>query len=55
MDISNAIRTNYIKAKIDNMQENSKGTLSGDRDKTIDPVISEYSKLTQSEYKTRHD
>ena len=39
----NAIRTNYIKAGIDKLQQNSKYRLCGD------------SKLAQKEYKTRHD
>ena len=29
--------------------------LCGDRDETIKHIISEYSKLAQKEYKTRHD
>ena len=49
----NAIRTN--KAKIDKTQPNSRCRLCGDRDETIKHIISEYSKLTQKEYKTRHD
>ena len=32
---NNAIRTNYIKAKIDDVQQSSKGKLCGDRGKTI--------------------
>ena len=51
----NAIRTNHIKARIDKIQQNSKCRLYGDRDKTISHIISECSKLTQKEYKTRHD
>ena len=50
-----AIRTGYIKEKIDNTQWNNKGTFCGDRDKTIKHIISEYSKLTQKEYQTRHN
>ena len=30
-------------------------SLCGDRDETINHIISEYSKLTQKEYKARHD
>ena len=33
---NNAIRTNYIKAKIDNTQLNSNCRLCEDRDKTVD-------------------
>ena len=46
-------RTNYIKAKIDKTQENSKCRLCSDRDETINHIISECSKLAQKEYKTR--
>ena len=51
----NAIRTNYIKARIDKTQQNSKCRLCGDRDETINHIISECSKLAQKEYKARHD
>ena len=50
----NAIRTNYIKARIDKTQQNSKCRLCGDRDETINHIISECSKLAKREYKTRH-
>ena len=52
---NNAIRTNQIKARIDKTQQNSKCRLRGDRDETINHIISECSKLVQNEYKTRHD
>ena len=51
----NAIRTNYIKAKIDRTQQNSKCRMCGERDETINHIVSECSKLAQREYKTRHD
>ena len=51
----NAIRTNQIKARIDKTQQNSKCRLCGDRDETINHIISECSKLAQKEYKTRYD
>ena len=51
---NNAIRTNHIKARIDKTQQNSKCRLC-DRDKTINHITSECSKLAQKEYKTRHD
>ena len=35
------------------MQQNSKCRLWGDRNETINPIISECSKLAQKEYKTR--
>ena len=52
---SNTIRTNYIKARIDKTQENSKCRLFGDRDETINHMINKCSKLALKEYKTRHD
>ena len=52
---NNAIRTNHIKARIDKTQQNSKCRLCSDRDETINHIISKCTKLTQKEYKTRHD
>ena len=52
---NNAIRTNYMKPKIDKTQRNDKCRSYGDRDETINHIISECSKLVQNEYKTRHD
>ena len=37
---SNAIRTNHIKVRIDKMQQNSKCRLCGDREETINHIIS---------------
>ena len=48
------IRTNHIKARINKMQQNSKCRLYGDRDETINDIISKCSKLAQKERKTRH-
>ena len=42
---NSAIRTNHIKARIDKTQQNSKCRLCGDRDETINHIISECSKL----------
>ena len=50
-----ALRTNHIKARIDKTQQNSKCRLCGDRDETINHIISECSKLVQREYKVRQD
>ena len=50
-----AIRTYHIKERIDKKQQNSKCRLCGDRDKTINHIITECRKLAQKEYKTRHD
>ena len=44
-------RTKYIKARIDKTQQNSKCRLCGDREETINHIISERS---VKEYKTRH-
>ena len=52
---NNAIRTNQIKARIHKTQQNSKCKLCGDRDETLNHIISECSKLAQKEYKTRYD
>ena len=51
----NCYRFYSIKAKIDKMQQNSRCTLYGDRDEMINHIISEYHKLAQKEYKTRHN
>ena len=51
----NTVRTNHIKARIDKTQQNSKCRLCGDRDETMNHIISECSKLAQKKYKTRHD
>ena len=50
-----AIRTNHNKARIDKTQQNSRCRLCDDRYKTINHILSECSKLTQKEYKTRYD
>ena len=41
--------------RIDKTQQNSKCRLCGDRDETINHIISECSKLAQKEYETRYD
>ena len=51
---NNAIRTNHIKARIDKTQQNSKCRLCGDRDETINHIISECHKLAKKEYNTWH-
>ena len=51
----NAIRTNDIKARIDKTQQNSKCRLCGDKEETINHIISECSKLAQKKYKGRYD
>ena len=52
---NSAIRTNRIEARKDKTQQNSKCRLSGNRDETINHIISECSKLARKEYKARHD
>ena len=52
---NNNNNNNQIKARIDNKQQNCKCRLCGDRDETINHIISECSKLTRKQYKTRHD
>ena len=52
---NNAIRIDHIKARINKTQQNSKCGFYGDRDKTINHIISECNKLWQKEYKTRRD
>ena len=52
---NNAIRSNHIKARIGKTQQNSKCRLCGDKDETINHIISKCRKLAQKEFKTRHD
>ena len=53
------IRINHLKARIEEMQQNSRCRLCADRDKTINHIISEYSKIyyfaVSQDHKTRHD
>ena len=46
---NNAIGTNHIKVRIDKRQQNNKCKLCGDRDETINHIISECSKLALKE------
>ena len=50
---NNVIRTNYIKVKIDKILKSSKYSLHDDRDKTVNHIISEFSKLAQKEHNTK--
>ena len=52
---NNSIRTNYVQAKIDKMQQNSKCRLYSNEDEIINHIISECSKLAQKECKSRHN
>ena len=49
---NNAIRTNHIKARIDKTQQNSRCRFYGEKDDTINHIISGCSKLAQRVYKT---
>ena len=40
---------------IDNTEQNNKYRLYGERDKTINHIVSECSKQSQKKYKTKHD
>ena len=51
---NNTIRTNYVKAKIDKTQQNSKRMLCSDRGEVINH-IGECCKLAQKEYITKQD
>ena len=52
---NNAIRTYHNKAYIDKTQQNNKCRQCGDRNETINHIISECSKLALRECKFRHD
>ena len=52
---NNAIRTNLIKGGIYKAEPNSKYRLCGDRDETINHIISESIKWAKKKYKTSHD
>ena len=45
---NNALRTNYIKAKIDNTLQNCKCRLSGGENEIVNHKISKIRKLTQN-------
>ena len=49
------IRTNYIKARIDKIQENSLCRMCRQKEETVMHIICECKKLAQKEYKRRHD
>ena len=49
------MRINYTEIKIDNTQQNNKSRLWGDRDETVNLIISQRSKQAKEEYKSIHD
>lgn len=50
-----ALRTNYRRAKIEQDGSSPLCRMCGERDETVSHIVSECSKLAQSEYKARHD
>ena len=52
---NNAIKTNYVKTKMDKTHQNSRCRVCYDRDETINLIINEYCKLALKVYKTRLD
>ena len=50
-----ALRTNYRKAKIEKSTNDPKCRLCKQRDETVSHIVSECSKIAQTEYKGRHD
>ena len=50
-----ALRTNYIKHKIDHTWEDDKCRMCGQKGETVWHITSECEKLAQGEYKRRHD
>ena len=51
---SSMIKNNHIKARVDKKQQNSRHWLCGDRDETLNHIISKCSKLAQKKYWTRY-
>ena len=52
---NSAIRINYVKAKSDNTQQNSKCRLCAERDKTSYLKVNKCSKLAQKKFKTWYE
>ena len=50
-----ALRTNYVKNKIDKTSESPLCRMCGERGETVQHIVCECSKLAQREYKRRHD
>ena len=48
------MKFNYVEAKLDKSQNNSKCKLCDEKDETVN-YVRECSKLAQKEYKCRHD
>ena len=52
---NHSVRTNLVRAKIDKSQGDSLCRVCRKVDESIDHIVSGCSKLTQKEYKRRHD
>ena len=50
---NDTISVSNIKVKIDNNKQNIKCLSCGDRDETVNNLTNEYSKLAQSDFKSR--
>ena len=50
-----AIRTNYVKNRIDHTSDDDKCRMCGEKGETVWHIVSECAKLAQKEYKRRHD
>ena len=50
-----AIRTNYVKHKIDKTAQSSLCRMCGKKNETISHIVRECEKLAQKEYKRMHD
>ena len=53
-DLENIADQCYAKTKIDKMQQDRKCRLYGDRDRSINHIVSKHSKLAPKQYKNRH-
>ena len=49
------IKVNYIRANINNTQQNSRCRLCGDKNETINHIVSRCNEFAQKEYKSRHN
>ena len=53
--LSQSLKTNAIKARIDGSQEDASCRMCRSKDETVNHLLSECPKLAQVEYKRRHD
>ena len=52
---NNAVKTNYVKPKINNTQQDSKCRLCDDKDEMINCINKQIQQTSSKKYKTRHD